>query len=94
MANPRIPYFFPEDRPALNAPAGGPIVVHLVVNVEHWQFGQPMPRTIVTPPHGKETIPDVPNFGWADYACAAACRACSARLRIVACPPPPASTLA
>jgi peptidoglycan/xylan/chitin deacetylase (PgdA/CDA1 family) len=26
-----------------------------------------MPRTIITPPHGKETIPDVPNFSWADY---------------------------
>jgi allantoinase len=26
-----------------------------------------MPRTIVTPPHGKETVPDVPNFSWADY---------------------------
>jgi peptidoglycan/xylan/chitin deacetylase (PgdA/CDA1 family) len=26
-----------------------------------------MPRTIVTPPHGRETVPDVPNFSWADY---------------------------
>ena len=26
-----------------------------------------MPRTIITPPHGKETVPDVPNFSWADY---------------------------
>ena len=67
MANPRIPYFFPQDRPALTAPSGGAIIVHLVVNVEHWQFDQPMPRTIITPPHGKETVPDVPNFGWVDY---------------------------
>src|SRR5690606_19540126 len=28
---------------------------------------QGMPRTIITPPHGKETVPDVPNFSWADY---------------------------
>jgi peptidoglycan/xylan/chitin deacetylase (PgdA/CDA1 family) len=42
-------------------------LVHLVVNVEHWQFDASMPRTIVTPPHGKETVPDVPNFSWADY---------------------------
>jgi peptidoglycan/xylan/chitin deacetylase (PgdA/CDA1 family) len=35
--------------------------------VENWQFDQPMPRTIVTPPHGRETVPDVPNFSWADY---------------------------
>jgi peptidoglycan/xylan/chitin deacetylase (PgdA/CDA1 family) len=67
MANPRIPYFFPEDRPPLAAPPGGPIMVHLVVNVEHWQFDAPMPRKIITPPHGHETVPDVPNFGWADY---------------------------
>src|SRR5690606_32960892 len=46
---------------------GKRILVHLVVNVEHWQFEHAMPRTIITPPHGKETIPDVPNFAWADY---------------------------
>jgi peptidoglycan/xylan/chitin deacetylase (PgdA/CDA1 family) len=42
-------------------------MVHLVVNVEHWRFDAPMPRTLITPPHGKETVPDVPNFSWADY---------------------------
>jgi allantoinase len=41
--------------------------VHLVVNVEHWVFGEPMPRKIITPPHGRETTPDIPNFAWADY---------------------------
>jgi allantoinase len=67
MANPRIPYLFSNDGPAL-APAGDKsILVHLVVNVEHWQFEASMPRTIITPPHGKETVPDVPNFSWADY---------------------------
>jgi len=67
MANPRIPYRFSNDGPALQPPAQGAIMVHLVVNVEHWQFDASMPRTIITPPHGKETIPDVPNFSWADY---------------------------
>jgi allantoinase len=67
MANPRIPYFFSNERPKLKPPAEGPIMVHLVINVEHWQFDQPMPRTIITPPHGKETVPDVPNFSWVDY---------------------------
>lgn len=67
MANPRVPYRFSDDRPALHAHAKGRIMVHLVVNVEHWQFEQPMPRTIITPPHGKETVPDVPNFSWVDY---------------------------
>jgi peptidoglycan/xylan/chitin deacetylase (PgdA/CDA1 family) len=67
MANPRTPYFFSTERPPLTAPPGGPVIAHVVINVEHWQFDQPMPRTIITPPHGKETVPDVPNFSWADY---------------------------
>ena len=67
MANPRIPYCLSSDRPTLPPFEGRRILVHLVVNVEHWQFDQPMPRTIITPPHGRETVPDVPNFSWADY---------------------------
>ena len=67
MANPRIPYHFSNDGPQLKPHAEGSIMVHLVVNVEHWQFDAPMPRTIITPPHGKETVPDVPNFSWVDY---------------------------
>jgi hypothetical protein len=67
MANPRIPYRFSNDGPTLKAAPAGAIMVHLVVNVEHWQFESSMPRTIITPPHGKETVPDVPNFSWADY---------------------------
>jgi peptidoglycan/xylan/chitin deacetylase (PgdA/CDA1 family) len=67
MANPRIPYRFSTSRPPLPAPNGKPLVVHVVVNVEHWRFDEPMPRKIITPPHGRETTPDVPNFSWADY---------------------------
>ena len=67
MANPRIPYRFSNEGPPLKAPEAGNILVHLVVNVEHWSFDAPMPRTIITPPHGKETVPDVPNFSWVDY---------------------------
>lgn len=67
MANPRVPYHFSNDGPRLKAAPAGAIMVHLVVNVEHWQFENSMPRTIITPPHGKETVPDVPNFSWADY---------------------------
>jgi peptidoglycan/xylan/chitin deacetylase (PgdA/CDA1 family) len=67
MANPRIPYQLSSARPPLPPLKGKRILVHLVVNVENWQFDQPMPRTIVTPPHGRETVPDVPNFSWADY---------------------------
>ncbi|MGC1447285.1 MAG: polysaccharide deacetylase family protein [Xanthobacteraceae bacterium] len=67
MTNPRIPYRLSTDCAPLPPAKGKRILVHLVVNVEHWQFDQPMPRTIVTPPHSRETVPDVPNFSWADY---------------------------
>ena len=67
MANPRVPYRFSNARAPLTPPNEGAIMVHLVVNVENWRFDQPMPRTIITPPHGKETVPDVPNFSWVDY---------------------------
>src|SRR3546814_8410103 len=67
MSTPRIPNAFPRDRAQCAAPDGGRIMVHLVVNVENWRFDQAMPRSIITPPHGKETVPDVPNFSWADY---------------------------
>jgi peptidoglycan/xylan/chitin deacetylase (PgdA/CDA1 family) len=67
MSNPRVPYRLSSEGRALPPLQDKRILVHLVVNVEHWQFDQPMPRTIVTPPHGRETVPDVPNFSWADY---------------------------
>jgi allantoinase len=67
MANPRIPYRLSTERAPLPPYKGKRIIVHLVVNVEHWQFDRAMPRTIITPPHGRETVPDVPNFSWADY---------------------------
>lgn len=67
MANPRIPYRLSGTRPRLPPLEGRAILAHLVVNVEHWVFDEPMPRTILTPPHGRATSPDVPNFCWADY---------------------------
>lgn len=66
-SNPRVPYRMSHHRPPIPAPEGKPLIVHLVVNVEHWQFEHEMPRKIITAPHGAEQIPDVPNFSWAEY---------------------------
>ncbi len=66
-SNPRVPYQMSHHRPSIAAPEGKPLIVHLVVNVEHWQFDHGMPRKIITAPHGAEQIPDVPNFSWAEY---------------------------
>ena len=38
MANPRIPYVMSSEHPKLPPMQGKRILVHLVVNVEHWQF--------------------------------------------------------
>jgi peptidoglycan/xylan/chitin deacetylase (PgdA/CDA1 family) len=67
MTNPRIPYRMASDRPGLPPPDGKPLMVHLVVNVEHWRFESAMPRKLLTAPHGLEQVPDVPNYAWAEY---------------------------
>ena len=63
----RIPYALTDERPRLSAPGGKPLIVHVVVNVEVWPFDKPMPRGILTPPHGQGAVPDLPNWGWAEY---------------------------
>lgn len=65
--NPRIPFRLESDAPPLPAFRGKRVIVNLAVNVEHWPFDQPMPRAILTPPHGIKAIPDVPNFTWVEY---------------------------
>jgi len=67
VSNPRVPFQLSTERPRLPPPDGKPLIVHIVVNVEHWQFDHAMPRKVVTPPHGVDNVPDVPNFSWAEY---------------------------
>lgn len=67
MKQTRIPFALSDERARLPPPGGKPLVVHIVVNVEVWPFDQPMPRGILTPPHGQSAVPDIPNWGWAEY---------------------------
>ncbi len=67
MTNPRIPYELSSTRNKLKGPGGKQLIVHLVINVEHWRFDAPMPRKIITAPHGAEHVPDIPNYSWAEY---------------------------
>jgi peptidoglycan/xylan/chitin deacetylase (PgdA/CDA1 family) len=67
MTNPRIPYELSSARKKLEGPDGKLLIVHLVINVEHWRFEAPMPRKIITAPHGAENVPDIPNYSWAEY---------------------------
>lgn len=67
MSNPRIAYELADERARLAPPGGKPLIVHVVVNVEVWPFDQPMPRGILSPPHGQAAVPDIPNWSWAEY---------------------------
>ena len=67
MSNPRVPFQMSTERVKLSPLRGKPIIVHIVVNVEYWPFDQPMPRKVLSTPHGVERIPDIPNYSWAEY---------------------------
>jgi allantoinase len=55
-------------RPPLSPfPGGARLALHLIVNVEVWDYAKPMPRTALPPPGGVPTVPDVPNFAWYQY---------------------------
>jgi hypothetical protein len=67
-SNPRVPYELASHRRRLEPPDGRPIIVNVVMNIEHWPIGRPMPRGILPAPHGaKVEPPDVPNFSWVEY---------------------------
>lgn len=67
-SNPRIPFELSSDRKRLAPPGGRPLIVNVVVNIEHWPFDRPMPRGILPAPHGVQPPPpDVPNFSWVEY---------------------------
>jgi allantoinase len=68
MSNPRVGYQMSSERKRLPPPnPGKPLIVHVVMNVEYWAFDQPMPRKTLSTPHGMETVPDIPNWCWAEY---------------------------
>lgn len=66
-AHTRIPFRFGDPDDALAPLDGKPLMVHVVVNVEHWEFDAPMPRTLISSPHGRDSVPDVPNYSWVEY---------------------------
>jgi allantoinase len=67
MTNPRVPFQAASDRAPLAPPDGKPLIVHVVMNIEHWPFDQPIPRGLFQKPHGKTGGLDVPNYCWAEY---------------------------
>jgi peptidoglycan/xylan/chitin deacetylase (PgdA/CDA1 family) len=55
------------ERPPLRLPGGARVAAWVVVNVEDWEFGAPMARTVLPAPQGVSITPDVPNYGWYEY---------------------------
>lgn len=67
-SNPRIPFQLTSERKLLAPLDGKPLMVNVVVNIEHWPFDRPMPRGILPAPHGAQVSPpDLPNFSWVEY---------------------------
>jgi peptidoglycan/xylan/chitin deacetylase (PgdA/CDA1 family) len=67
VSNPRIPFELSSRRRRLPPPDGKPLIVQIVVNIEHWPYDRPMPRQVLTPTAGVSPMPDVPNWSWAEY---------------------------
>lgn len=67
MKTPRVKFQSSWERKPLKPPPGGSLIVHTVINVEHWVYTDRMPRTVLPNPQGVEAIPDVPNWGWHEY---------------------------
>lgn len=65
-SNPRVPFTLTTDRPAIAAPGGKALICHIVVNVEHWPFDQPMNRQLFSRPQSGGQGPDIANFCWVE----------------------------
>ncbi len=63
----RFPYSPIVDREPMTLPDQARVAVWVIVNVELWDIGAPLPRTVLPPPGGGSYVPDVTNYGWYDY---------------------------
>jgi len=63
----RLPYSAIVDRPVRKLPGGAHVVVWVIVNVEDWDIGRPMPRQVLPAPTGVALLPDVANWAWHEY---------------------------
>ena len=63
----RLAYSAITERPLLRLPNGARLAVWIIVNIEIWDPREPMPRTVLPPPAGSSSIPDIPNWAWHEY---------------------------
>src|SRR3954451_3547788 len=65
--NERLTYSAISERPPLQLPGAAKLAVWIIVNVEEWDIGETMPRTVLTPPAGGSPSPDIPKWAWHEY---------------------------
>ena len=53
----RVPYSAIVDRPPLELPGNGRIIVWSIVNLEVWDISRPMARQVIPPPSGVTLLP-------------------------------------
>jgi len=63
----RLAYSAITERPRLHLPHGARLALWIIVNIEAWDPREPMPRTVLPPPAGSTSIPDIPNWAWHEY---------------------------
>ena len=63
----RIEYSPITDRPKLELPDGGRMILWPLLALEVWDINQAMPRMVLSPPQGKPLVPDIPNWSWHEY---------------------------
>ena len=64
---PRAEYSPIFERSRLTLPDGAKVAVWFIINVERWEFTQPMARAVLPSPQGAAVSPDIPNYSWYDY---------------------------
>lgn len=63
----RIEYSAITDRPKLDLPDDGRMIIWPILALEVWDIERAMPRIVLTPPQGQPLTPDVPNWSWHEY---------------------------
>jgi allantoinase len=63
----RLAYSAIAERLPLRLPNRARLAVWIIVNIEAWNPREPMPRTVLPPPAGSSSIPDIPNWAWHEY---------------------------
>ena len=63
----RIEFSPITERPKLELPDGGRMILWPLLALEVWDINRGMPRMVLSPPQGQPLVPDIPNWSWHEY---------------------------